>query len=391
MNKTVIVVTDRMLVPPTSGNDRRIIDLMRTLRREGYRVVLLAPPIRGRILGRLSALHRTLQLRRSVDHLVPVEARKFSGGSPSAYDWAPFLPALTRAVERWDPVAVIAEYCWLAPVLDAVSNGALKSVDTHDLMHARQERFGPSAAWVECSLDEERALLEHADTILAIQRDEQREFRAMLPHKTVLCVPHACRVQHDGRPPRPDLPDTVAFFGSANAGNVLGLQAFIQEAWPSVRRARPAARLHVYGKVADVVSASQTDDSIEWIGYVRRLDKAYREAKVAINPVQLGTGLKIKTVEALAQGAALVTTTCGASGCEHGAGDAFVMEDDMARFADAVAGLLGDDQARLALGQRARAFATDHFSPPVAVRELVRALEAHRARQRESGPGNNDL
>jgi glycosyltransferase involved in cell wall biosynthesis len=387
MTTTVIVVTERALVPPTSGNDRRIIDLMWSLQQGGYSIVLLAPPIRGRILGRLSAVHRTLQLRWSVDHLVPVEARRFSGGSPAAYDWSPFVPALARAVEQFDPVAVIAEYCWLAPVLDAVSNGALKTVDTHDLMHARLERFGPSAAWVECSRDEERALLEHADTILAIQRDEQREFRAMLPYKTVLCVPHACRIPPDGHPPRPDLPDTVAFFGGANAGNVLGLQAFIEDAWPSVRRARPAATLRVYGKVADVLWASQADHGIEWVGYVRRLDKAYRQAKVTINPVQLGTGLKIKTVEALAQGTALVTTTCGASGCEQGAGDAFVMEDDMARFADAVAALLRDDTRRHALGRRARAFATDHFSPPVAVRELVRALEAHGHRQQEYPSG----
>jgi hypothetical protein len=113
-----------------------------------------------------------------VDYLVPVEARKFSGGSLAAYDWSPFVPALTRAVARFEPVAVIAEYCWLAPVLDAVSNGALKTVDTHDLMHARP---------------------------------------------------------------------------------------FIGDAWPRVRRARPAATLRVYGKVADVASASQADHGIEWV------------------------------------------------------------------------------------------------------------------------------
>jgi len=253
-------------------------------------------------------------------------------------------------------------------------------------MHARHPIFGPSAAWVECSRDEERALLEHADVVLAIQRDEQREFRAMVPHKTVLCVPHACWIQAEARPRR-GLPDTVAFVGSTNAGNVLGLQTFIKDAWPHVRRSCPTAILRVYGKVADVASDFPTDDSIEWIGYVRRMAKAYREAKVMINPVQLGTGLKIKTVEALAYGKALVTTTCGASGCEHGAGDAFVMEDDLERFGNAVARLLSDYEGRLALGRRASAFAHEHFTPRVAVRELVHALEAHRARQRESNLG----
>jgi hypothetical protein len=50
------------------------------------------------------------------------------------------------------------------------------------------------------------------------------------------------------------------------------------------------------------------------------VSRRWHEAKVTIDPVQFGTGLKIKTVEALAQGTALVTTTCGASGCERGAG-----------------------------------------------------------------------
>jgi glycosyltransferase involved in cell wall biosynthesis len=377
MNRTVVVITDRTLLPVASGNDRRIIDLMRALRAEGFRVVLLVPSVAGSLFPRISSAWRRLRLRSSADYVIRIEARKFSGGSPAAYDCTPFMPAIARAVERFDPVGVVAEYCWLAPVLDAVSNGALKSVDTHDLMHTRYRLFGSApAAWVECTRAEEIGLLARADVILAIQRHEQREFRAMLPDKTVLCVPHACWI------PKPvhfrnDRSDTVAFIGSANTSNILGLQAFIKEAWPRIRRSRPAARLRVYGKVAEVLTESLMDDGIDWIGYVGDVKRVYRKARVIINPLQLGTGLKIKTVEALAYGKALVTTTCGAAGCEEGAGDAFVMEDDMHRFADAVSQLLTDDVHRLLLQQRARRFAEAQFSPHVAMRELVATLEAH--------------
>ena len=51
-----------------------------------------------------------------------------------------------------------------------------------------------------------------------------------------------------------------------------------------------------------------------FLGHKENIEKEYAEATVVINPAWIGTGLKIKTVEALARGKALVTTPKGIEG-----------------------------------------------------------------------------
>lgn len=376
---TIVVVTDRRLIPPKAGYAARIVNLLAGLRAIGYRTVLIAPRHEGRLSPALPALVGTLRLRRMADRLVTVKAPSFVCGAPN-YDCAPYGAALARVVRRTDPVAVIAAYCWMAPSLDAVTNGAVKVVDTHDLMHVRGSLYGDvdTGAWVVCTREEEAAKLAHADVIMAIQPHEQREFKAMLPDRRVICVPHVAppvardRGSHEPR-------SVVAFVGSWNGGNQQGVEWFVRECWPEIRRRLPGAEFLIYGGVVSRVPACASVPGVRLIGRVNDLTSAYRDAAVVINPVHVGTGLKIKTVEALAFGRALVTTSCGAAGLEHGAGQAYILADDAARFAGAVADLLRSSPARTGLERAAVDFASQHFTPAAVLRELTEAISSEEA------------
>jgi hypothetical protein len=76
-----------------------------------------------------------------------------------------------------------------------------------------------------------------------------------------------------------------------------------------------------------------------------------------INPQQFGTGLSIKSVDALLHGRPLVTTVSGARGLEDGAGTAFLQASSAEEFAEVVVGLLRDTAQAAALARRAAAFA----------------------------------
>jgi glycosyltransferase involved in cell wall biosynthesis len=165
----------------------------------------------------------------------------------------------------------------------------------------------------------------------------------------------------------------VAIVGSDNPGNVDGLTAFLEDAWPAVLNACPDAELKVYGLLARKVGPAKATTRV---GYTSDLRSAYRESAVVINPLRFGTGLKIKTVEALARGKAVVTTSCGAEGLEHGAGSAFLMEDDMGRFSEAVARLLKDKHSRDRLERAAYEFAAREFGLEQAYGGLLQLLHA---------------
>ena len=366
---TVLVITDRMLYPLVEGNRARIIDLIRSLRSLGFRVVLVGrrpPRWRSRLRTRLLA-----------NQVYFVDAPGFGSGSPLEYDSSPFWGPVDNALRRFSPEIVFAEYIWMAPCLDRVGQGVLKFIDTLDLMHVRRDLYAAegSGAWVDCSDAEEAQLLRKADVVIAIQRHEKAGFAGLVPERSVICIPHSVPVRSapwKGIPPG----NTVMFVGSMNQGNVAGLGAFLSHGWPLVVEACPRAELRVYGSIGRRIPRDVA--RVRALGYVRFLRRAYQRSTVVINPVTLGTGLKIKTVEALAHGKAVVTTACGAEGLEEAAGEAFLVANDMPQLAGEVIRVLSDPALRRKLERNATAFAREEFAPETVFREFLDLLQARR-------------
>ena len=94
--------------------------------------------------------------------------------------------------------------------------------------------------------------------------------------------------------------------------NARGLRDFLRFCWPSIVSAVPGARLLVAGKVCSTVRRPL--QNVELLGAVEDLSELYRQAKVVINPAIAGTGLKIKTLEALSYQRPIVTWPTGADG-----------------------------------------------------------------------------
>ena len=85
---------------------------------------------------------------------------------------------------------------------------------------------------------------------------------------------------------------------------------------------------------------------------VKDLDPLYRQAGVVISPLRIGSGLKIKLIEALSRGKSVVATSKTLQGVVEHLGDCVVIEDDPELFARAIVRLLTDRNKRTALGAR---------------------------------------
>jgi glycosyltransferase involved in cell wall biosynthesis len=97
---------------------------------------------------------------------------------------------------------------------------------------------------------------------------------------------------------------------------------------------------------------------------------------VVVAPLRFGTGLKIKCIEALAYGKALVTTSSGAEGLAHGGGDHLCIADTAEAFANAVADLLVNVERRGQLEHNALGFARRWQDQQMqAVRKLYQPLQ----------------
>ncbi len=97
-----------------------------------------------------------------------------------------------------------------------------------------------------------------------------------------------------------------------------GLQWFIQKCWPGVRAEHPQAEFHICGKGADesLKTIMAHSPGITYHGFVKDLESLMSKSRCAVVPLRMGSGMKIKTFDALYRGLPLVTTNTGAEGIQ---------------------------------------------------------------------------
>jgi len=405
----VIVAADVPLAPATHGNRVRNVQLVSALRAAGFRVLYLyweRNPREGDVESMRSrvdelavvparpprAARRWTRWRRGVAAVLGrrrllseaawwrlVSERNAEALCPRALIEKLELELASRPV-----VGLIASYANLWPLARAARrHDVLSVIDTHDVMHERaatlrEQRIRPTGLLVP--RDVEAQWLSEADLVLAIQAREAAVLGTLVGLERVRCIGHGVDLP-ELTPNADDDRPRVVMLGSNNRPNQHGLEWFRSEAWPRVLRDVPEAELLVFGPLSR--TAACTGPRVKAMGEVDDVRTAQESARVALNPVRAGSGLKIKSVDALAWGRALVTTSVGAEGLEAGAGRAFLVADDAAAFAEHTVRLLRDPAAAREWGERARAFARAQFAPDVVYAPLVAAL---RARARLSAP-----
>jgi succinoglycan biosynthesis protein ExoO len=276
--------------------------------------------------------------------------------------------------------AVLCDYAYLAPVAPfALSPEAPALVIMHDLISERVADPALEAATgkvARLEKREEMALLSLADAVIAIQSDEAHKVRTALPALSVLTAPHGVE---PSPAPQPGLDDTLLFVGSNTAPNIVGLQRFFASAWPVLKTLRPHAELLVAGSVDR--GLRDVPEGVRLLGVVDDLTQLYRDAGVVISPLYTGSGLKIKLIEAMAAGKAVVASSVTTQGVERLVGGAVVVADEPEEFARAAADLMADADARERLGLASLQCTKAHFSAGVAFSEVLTYVsrEAHRS------------
>lgn len=171
-------------------------------------------------------------------------------------------------------------------------------------------------------------------------------------------------------------PGRLLFVGVMEYGpNAEGVRWFVRECLPRVgpgAYGRPT--LDVVGKNPPPDLTGREDLGVRARGFVPDLDEVYRRAAVVVAPVRLGGGTKLKVLEALAYGKAVVATPEAAFGLGLRPGVDLEVAADPAAFAAAVGGLLADPDRRARLGAAGREQARSRFSWEAIGRQAERVL-----------------
>ncbi|KZB93579.1 hypothetical protein AVM11_11980 [Sphingomonas melonis TY] len=333
----VLFVADTPFAPVIAGDAARLARLVDLFRDHGWAVdfALFDDPQRRA---------DDAAMRRACDHL------EICRGSPEEHalrqgphldDWCVprFAKTVADMVAERRPDVLWAHFVYHSRVLLGPSNACrpVTVIDADNVFTGRREgieRAGVAYDWFSTTAAEELRGLRRADLVVAIHEGEAATYRAADALLDVVVVPYA--------PPLRLLPPastkTLVFLGARNPENEAGLRDFVDNAWPIIRAANPDAVLRVVGSVG---AALMPGDGIVLEDYVANPAMIWADAAIGLNTTSVGTGLKIKSVDTLAHGRPLVSTTVGADGLEAFDG-AVLIADNAPTFARTINALLSD-------------------------------------------------
>ncbi len=414
-NNRLICVSHVLPYPSRAGNEYRIHRILTWLSGQGFDVFLIVcPPPGVSITMRMLAdacsvypnlivcqrdgalLYRLAEGEMFVKKMAGVRPRAFAPllGEENSSPISPKVLSITRmfcpdllaeVLQQLDrmlkPQILWVNYVWMTRALPLMRPEVLKVVDTHDVFSMKCEKVAPFGIEDPFTLtpEEETQLLNRADLVVAIQSVEEETLRRMAPRKRIVTAgvdfdPIDCTSVSSQSP-------VVLLIASDNPLNVKGLADFLRFAWPIIRRDVPGAELRVVGGVGAQMELD--DPTVRFMGRIDDLDVAYAEARVVINPAIAGTGLKIKTVEAIFHLRPIVCWPSGVDGIEPDLQALCRIAKDWQSFARHVIDLCNRDESDDALLEQRSQIRTK-FSADNIYRALGQSLSELLAESRHS-------
>lgn len=152
--------------------------------------------------------------------------------------------------------------------------------------------------------------------------------------------------------------------GFAHPPNADAVLWFANEVFPLIRQKLNVNFYIVGSKVTEEIKAlEQPGNGIIVKGFVseEELSGLYRTCRLVVVPLRYGAGVKGKVVEAIYNGAPIVTTSVGSEGIP-GVEDVLLVEDQPEAFADAVVKTYSDTEKLVELSKKTQSYIRDHFS-----------------------------
>jgi glycosyltransferase involved in cell wall biosynthesis len=210
---------------------------------------------------------------------------------------------------------------------------------------------------------EERASWRRFDGVVFTSERDAEFVRRSLPSVRTLVAPNGVDVDAFAPSAAPTEPDTLLFFGAINYfPNHDGVVYFVDQVLPKIRARRPSVRFCVLGPGANAEVLARSGNGVEILGMVDEVGPYIDRAAAVVVPLRIGGGTRLKIVEALAKGKAVISTRLGAEGIEVVDGEHLLLADDPQTFADAVERVLSDAQFAARLGVGARRLAVDRYA-----------------------------
>ncbi len=212
----------------------------------------------------------------------------------------------------------------------------------------------------------ERRVCRAADRVVAVSEADARALRALDPTIRPAVVPNGVDLEHcrPGLPARTDLARPyLIFVGKMDfRPNVDAVLWFAERVLPHLWSRRPDVRFCIVGQSPSRrLDVLRREPRITITGRVEDPRPYIAGADLYVVPLRVGGGTRLKVLEAMAMGQAIVSTGLGVEGLGVTDGQHLLLADDPRTFAARILELLDDPDRRRTLGAAARAFVEERY------------------------------
>ena len=271
--------------------------------------------------------------------------------------------------KKRDVDVVLLEYVALSYMCNPLrySGGPLLVIDSIDVMNVRSrelEAIGEKN-WLNITLQQEMDALSSADAVLAIQEREALFISEHLPEHLICLVKHAAALKSKGAKQKRPNEFAIGFVGSVGIANKKSIEFFLKECWPTIlRQSNPTPILRIGGGLQkEDLDSLLNFDNVEFLGSFVDSIQFYASIDAAINPAVIASGLKIKSIDAIAHATPLVSTEAGLAGLESSIGICSVLSNDWHRFTDSLISIANSPDRLTELTDACAAYVESQLNP----------------------------
>ncbi len=224
----------------------------------------------------------------------------------------------------------------------------------------------------------EREVCRAVKSIIAVSDVDAATMREKYGVSRIAAVPTGVDIDYFAPEGRPIPATDLVFVGSMDwMPNIDGVQWFVNEILPLIRKKRPECSLAIVGRTpgAQIQQLAQNDNRIRVTGTVPDVRPYLWGSAVSIVPLRIGGGTRLKIYEAMAAKIPVVSTTIGAEGLDVRNGENIHIADSPVEFADHCLTLLDNEEARRRMADNAFEMISSRYSWEVVSREFEKLLQ----------------
>ncbi len=272
--------------------------------------------------------------------------------------------------DRYDVVHV--ESIFLTPYLPLIRrySDAKVILRAHNVEHLIWRRVAESTRhglrrWYlkHLSLTLRAYELEHIgayDGVVCITRNDADYFRANGCRRPIVDIPFGVEIEE--LPNVEAEPASLFHIGAMDwMPNRESIQWMLDEVWPVVHREVPQARLYLAGRKMPERWMRADIEGVNVVGEVPDAMHFIASKQINVVPLLSGSGIRVKIIEAMSVGKAVVTTTVGAQGIDYTDGENLLIANTPQEFAQQIKRLVDDPGYCSRVGQAAAHLVAEHY------------------------------